>query len=295
VALLGHARPASEERLAGRQERRLGWRSPAAGLGDGDSYPPNEDTWGCSWAAAAQGHGPGWPLHGPRAMPGRVVGKQRARGVSSARQLLGEVEGWCGDAASWTGAAKRLGRGWLGEAGGHSAGRFWEDEQGSAAPGSGSWACGAAGVRGWAVAGKCGQVCARAGQPEGPRLGHAGEGVRWAAGWAGEERARRPRCVEWARELGWLRGCGAGRGWPRGCGAGRARNPPSLSSGPGGPNCAPLPPTDLRAPPVSASPLSLSRGPLSLAARPHPSAPSPSPIPHRRDRRRAPLASLPRH
>ena len=127
MALLGHARPASAERLAGQQERRLGWRSPAAGLGDGDSYPPNEDTWGCSWAAAAQGHGPGWPLRGPRAMPGRVVGKQRARGVSSARQLLGEVEGWCGDAASWTGAAKRLGRGWLGEAGGHVTWRLREE------------------------------------------------------------------------------------------------------------------------------------------------------------------------
>src|SRR5690242_4724097 len=67
----------------------------------------------------------------------------------------------------------------------------------------------------------------------------------------------------------------------------RARNPP-LSSGPGGPNRAPPPPTHLRAPPTSASPLSLSRRPLSLAARPHPSSPSPSPIPHRRDRRRAP-------
>jgi hypothetical protein len=67
----------------------------------------------------------------------------------------------------------------------------------------------------------------------------------------------------------------------------RARIPPSLP-GPGGPIHGPLPPADTRAPLVSASPPSLSRRLLSLAARAHPSASSRSPIPHRRDRRRAP-------
>jgi hypothetical protein len=54
------------------------------------------------------------------------------------RRLRDEVEAWRGDAASWAGAAKRLGRGRLGEVGGHDAERlsgeglagFWEDEQG---------------------------------------------------------------------------------------------------------------------------------------------------------------------
>jgi hypothetical protein len=54
------------------------------------------------------------------------------------RRLRGEVEAWRGDAASWAGAAKRLGHGRLGEVGGHGAerlsgeglGSFWEDEQG---------------------------------------------------------------------------------------------------------------------------------------------------------------------
>jgi hypothetical protein len=54
------------------------------------------------------------------------------------RRLRGEVEAWHGDAASWAGAVKRLGRGQLGEVGGHGAerlsgeglGGFWEDEQG---------------------------------------------------------------------------------------------------------------------------------------------------------------------
>ena len=53
-------------------------------------------------------------------------------------RLCSEVEAWRGDATSWAGAAKRLGRGRLGEAGGHGAerlsgeglGGFWEDEQG---------------------------------------------------------------------------------------------------------------------------------------------------------------------
>ena len=43
------------------------------------------------------------------------------------RRLRGEVEAWRGDAASWAGAAKRLGRGWLGEAGGHVTWRLREE------------------------------------------------------------------------------------------------------------------------------------------------------------------------
>jgi hypothetical protein len=69
---------------------------------------------------------------------------------------------------------------------------------------------------------------------------------------------------------------------------------PSLC-GPGGPAPRAARLADSLAPPVSDPPPSLSRRSLSLAVWPHLSVSSLSPIPHRRDRRRAPLAPSPRH
>jgi hypothetical protein len=152
---------------------------------------------------------------------GRQSSANERRLKTRRRRLRGEVEAWRGDAASWAGAAKWLGSGQLGEAGGHGAerlsgeglGGFWEDEQGllravvrlAEHPRSRA-ARGQAPLR--AQASCC---CMQLGERR-ARKARAGLGTR-GSGWACWA-ARAPRAGLWAR-CGWAQGRLRGGPWPR--------------------------------------------------------------------------------